>query len=220
MLAGHIGAALAIGRAERRLNLGALVFAALLLDSVLWLFVLLGWESVSIPADYASTHRLVFVFPYSHGLLAAVAWSALAGIAAFLWYSRLGSAKWRITVFVVAAVFSHWLLDWLVHVPDLPLAGEGSPKAGLGLWQNIPLALTVEAFITLAGLGLFLQGSRLSRARMLGIALLTLVILVFTIAGMTLAPPPPSPTAVAATSLGTILLLSSLIAWLEKRRVE
>ena len=59
MFAGHIGAALAIGRAERRINIGVLVFAALLIDFALWLFVLLGWESVVIPADYAQTGRLV-----------------------------------------------------------------------------------------------------------------------------------------------------------------
>lgn len=71
MLAGHIGAALAIGRAERRINLGAIVSAALLLDCALWLFVLLGWESVTIPANFATARQLAFVFPYSHSLLAA-----------------------------------------------------------------------------------------------------------------------------------------------------
>jgi hypothetical protein len=71
MLAGHIGAALVIGRAERRINIGAIIFAALLFDSVLWFFVLLGWESVTIPPHFATARQLVFVFPYSHGLLAA-----------------------------------------------------------------------------------------------------------------------------------------------------
>ena len=58
MLAGHIGTALAIGRAERCVNLVAIVFAALLLDSVLRLFVLLGWESITIPANFAAAHQL------------------------------------------------------------------------------------------------------------------------------------------------------------------
>jgi hypothetical protein len=46
---------------------GVLAAAALLLDVVLWLLVLIGWESVTIPADFAGTHQPVFVFPYSHG---------------------------------------------------------------------------------------------------------------------------------------------------------
>ena len=55
MFAGHIGVALAVGRVERRVNVGVFAASALLLDFVLWLFILLGWESVSIPADFAAT---------------------------------------------------------------------------------------------------------------------------------------------------------------------
>ena len=58
---------MAIGRAERRVNLGILVLAALLLDFVLWVLVLLGWESAVIPADFSTTHQPYFVFPCSHG---------------------------------------------------------------------------------------------------------------------------------------------------------
>ena len=64
MLAGHIGAAMALSKVERRLNLGLLVFAALLLDILLWGFVLLGWENVEIPADFATRHQLAFGFPH------------------------------------------------------------------------------------------------------------------------------------------------------------
>jgi hypothetical protein len=56
VFAGHIGAALANGRSGRRLNIGAFVLAALLLDVVLWLFVLLGWDSVVIPASFSATY--------------------------------------------------------------------------------------------------------------------------------------------------------------------
>jgi hypothetical protein len=33
-------------------------------------------------------------------------------------------------------VFSHWILDFIVHPPDLPLFLSGSPKLGLGLWTS------------------------------------------------------------------------------------
>ena len=56
MFAGHVGAGLAIGSAERRVNVGLFVAAALLLDIVLWLLVLAGCESVAIPSDFARTH--------------------------------------------------------------------------------------------------------------------------------------------------------------------
>jgi hypothetical protein len=214
MFAGHVGAALAIGRAERRVNVGVLVFAAVFLDFVLWLFVLLGWESVTIPADFNVTHQPEFAFPYSHGLLASVGWSALAGIATFLWYPRLSQAKVRAAALVAAAVFSHWLLDALVHAPELPIAGAGSARLGMGLWQVMPIALAAEAFIAVAGLYLFLSGAILSRARKYWLAALLIYILVFTVLGMTVMAPPPSINAMAVSSLATIMAVSALMFWL------
>ena len=214
MLAGHVGAALAIGRAERRVNVGAFVFAALLLDVVLWLSVLLGWESIAIPPDFASTHQLEFVFPYSHGLLASIAWSALAAAAIFIWYPGLMEGKLRAAVLVGAAVFSHWLLDALVHVPELPLGGASSMKVGLGLWKSMPVALAAEVFILVVGLCLFVPGASLSRAKKYWLTVLSLLILAFTVAGMTVAPPPPSVIAMAASSLVTIIVVCALACWL------
>src|SRR5512139_4173593 len=155
MFAGHVGAALAVGRAERRVNVGVFIAAALLLDALLWLFVLLGWESVAIPYNFASTHQPEFVFPFSHGLAAGLVWSVLAAVAGWAASARLGSARARASVLIGAAVFSHWLIDALVHQPEMPLAGASSSKVGLGLWQNMPVALAAEALIVVIGLFLF-----------------------------------------------------------------
>jgi hypothetical protein len=217
MFAGHVGAAMVIGRAETRVNLGVLVFAALFLDFALWLFVLLGWESVTIPPNFQATHQPQFVFPYSHGLLASIGWSVVAGFATFLAYPRLHQAKVRAAVLVAAAVFSHWLLDALVHAPELPIIGAGSAKVGLGLWQSMPVALAVESVIALAGLYLFLSRASLSVAKKFGLAALSVLILVFTVAGMTIAPPPPSVVAMAASSLVAIVVVCALGFWLGRR---
>jgi hypothetical protein len=220
VFAGHIGAALAIARSERRINVGAFVLAALLLDVVLWLFVLLGWESVVIPPTFSTTHLPEFVFPYSHGLVASLAWSLVAGVAVFAACSNLESSRLSPAVLVSAAVFSHWLLDALVHTPELPIVGGGSSMVGLGLWRNIPLALAVEALVLLAGLILFLPGAALSRARKVWFAALCLVALAFTVVGMTVAPPPPSASAMASSSLVTIAVICALFCWLAKPRYE
>lgn len=216
MFAGHVGAALAIGCAERRINVGVFVLAAVLLDFVLWLMVLLGWESVVIPSDFVHTHQPEFDFPYSHGLLAAIGWSALAGAATFFACARLQQAKARAAALVALAVFSHWLLDALVHAPEMPLAGSGSLKLGLGLWDTMPMALLIEAAIALAGLWLFLSGARLKRSAKLGLSVLSLLVLAFTIIGMTVAPPPPSVAAMAWTSLATIAIVWAVMAWFGK----
>jgi membrane-bound metal-dependent hydrolase YbcI (DUF457 family) len=217
MFAGHVGAALVLGRAERRVNVGALVVAAFLLDIALWLFVLFGWESVIIPADFGSRHQPEFVFPYSHGLAASLLWSVLAAVGAWAVYARLGSARARAATLISAAVFSHWLLDALVHRPEMPLLGATSPKVGFGLWDSMSVALVVEAALVVLGMVLFIPNSGLSRGRSVALAVLSLVILAFTVVGMTLTPAPPSALAMAGSSLLTLVVVCALFAWLGKR---
>ena len=195
-------------------SVGVFVGAALLLDIVLWLLVLLGVESVAIPSDFASTHQPKFVFPYSHSFLAGVLWSAIAGAAAFLACSDRPALKRRAAVLVAAAVFSHWLLDALVHRPEMPLTGSTSPMVGLALWNSLSAALGVEALLVAVGLYLFVAGSGLSRSRSVILTVLTLVILAFTVAGMTIAPPPPSALAMAGSSLVTLGVVCALFCWL------
>jgi hypothetical protein len=217
MFAGHIGAALAIARVERRVNVGLFIGAALLLDVLLWIFVLLGWESVSIPGDFAITHQPEFIFPRSHGLAASLAWAFAAAAAAYFGCSTAGAARWRIAALIGAAVFSHWVLDALVHRPELPIADAGSPLVGLGLWNRMPLALALEGAIVLAGLWLFTAASALPRRRLIALASLAVVVLLFTVAGMTIAPPPPSPLAMAVSSLATLVIVCALACWLGRR---
>ncbi len=220
MFAGHVGAALAISQAEKRSNVGVFVLAALLLDVVLWLLILAGYESVTIPAAFVHTHQPEFVFPYSHGLVASLCWSFLAGALAYAACPLPRAAQLRKAGLVAAAVFSHWVLDVLVHVPELPLLGAASPRLGLGLWNHLPLALAVEALLVIGGVWLFWAGSGVSKARKAILAGLTLLLLAFTIAGMTIAPAPPSATVMAASSLLTILVVCGLFAWLGRGAPE
>lgn len=214
MFAGHVGAGLALGRIEPRVNVGVFVAAALLLDALLWVFVLLGWEALEIRPDFARTHQPYFVFPLSHGLLGSLGWTATAAAVAGIACRRSAGLCWRVAVLVGLAVFSHWLLDALVHRAEMPWTGGGGRKLGLGLWQAMPLALAVEAAIALTGLWLFLRGGSLARRRQLGLAALALLVLGFTIAGMTIAPPPPSARAMAASSLAAVALVCGLACWL------
>ncbi len=212
MFAGHIGVALAIGRIERGVNVGVFIAAALLLDFLLWLFVLLGWESVTIPENFASTHQPEFSFPYSHGLIASVVWSVLAGVTAFAFYSRL-NRKWRAAALIAVAVLSHWLLDALVHRPELLLAGFASSLVGLGLWNNMALALTLEGAILVVGLYLFVSGTNVARSKSIALVVLSFVVMIFTAVGMTVAPAPPSAVAMAGSSLGTLAVVCGLAYW-------
>jgi hypothetical protein len=213
MFAGHVGAGLALGSGEREVNVAWFVAAAVLLDALLWVFILLGWEGVVIPPDFARTHQAQFDFPWTHGLLTSLAWSALAALA--WWYSNR-----RAALLLAAAVFSHWVLDALVHRPELPLAGDDSPLVGLGLWDHMPVALLVESVIALAGLWLFLRGSTLPRGRAIALAVLVLATVAATIVGMTVGPAPPSAMAMATSSLATLVVLCALVAWLARGKAR
>jgi hypothetical protein len=215
VFAGHVGAGLAIARGERRVNAAWFVAAALLLDLALWAFVLLGWEAVVLPADFASRHQPDFVFPLSHGLVAGLAWSIVFGAAA-----GMVSRRPRAGVLVGLAVFSHWVLDAIVHKPELPAAGEHSMRIGLSLWDALPWALLLESLIVVVGTWLLLGDSLLSGPRKASLGIVVLIVLVSTIVGMTIAPPPPSVTAMAVSSLLTLLVVCGLVAWIDSKRLR
>src|SRR5690242_10186135 len=149
---GHVAVGLGLKSVDRRINVGWLIFAALLPDFLLGWFVLAGLESFALPDDYASAHFLLFTFPWSHGLFAEIVWAAIAGVLTWRVSRRLSAA-----VAAAAAVLSHFVLDGIVHVKGLPLAGADGPSFGLGLWRNLWLELTIE--VAMAALGLMIYRS-------------------------------------------------------------
>ncbi|MEZ4867512.1 MAG: hypothetical protein R3C14_39665 [Caldilineaceae bacterium] len=217
MFAGHLAAGLALKQAEPRVNLGFLVFASLFSDFLLGLFVLSGLEQVHVPANFADIHYLTFTFPYSHGLLASVLWSLLAFLAVQLWPTKR-KQKYRIGLVIALAVFSHFLLDWLVHVPEMPLLGEASPKVGLGLWTHLSVALTLEAFLVVGGLVMYFTAVKpRRRLTQYGIVLLLLVVTLATVAGQALSSTPPPPTGAALSWIIQPLVLGGIAYWLDRK---
>jgi hypothetical protein len=146
---GHAAVALGAARATPRVNAGILIFAAFLADFLLGVFAALGMEQAHIPPDFATRHYLTFTFPYSHGMVALLAWGVLLG-AVCCWVDR--GARVRVFWVIATLVFSHFILDGLVHTPELPLLGQSSPKIGLALWNHMPLELTIESLMALTGL--------------------------------------------------------------------
>jgi hypothetical protein len=167
--------------------------------------VLAGVEQTAVPLDFASRHYLVFVFPYSHSLTGAVILSIAAAV---VWAFAKGKAKlFAFAPAVVAAtVFSHWLLDVIVHRPEMTLWGPASPSIGLGLWDHQPAALETELAIAAIGLAVFLlrvKSSWAGRAAVIGIVLLLAAL---TSVGAFVTQPPQSAAVAAGTSLAVIAL--------------
>src|SRR4029077_20603333 len=118
MFIGHFAVGFAAKPMAPRVSIGTLIIAAALSD-ILWiLFFPIGIEQVVVRPGLMVGHSLDLVsIPFSHSLLMDVVWGAVFGGLYFL-MRRDGRGAWVI----LGAVVSHWLLDFIVHRPDMPLA--------------------------------------------------------------------------------------------------
>ena len=57
------------------------------------------------------------------------------------------------------AVLSHWLLDFVAHPPDMPLAPGMHKEFGLGLWTSLPATLIVEGGFWLLAILLYVRAT-------------------------------------------------------------
>ncbi len=220
MFLGHFGAALALKRLEPRLSLGTL-FLAVQLPDLLWgAFLLLGWEQVRIDPGYTAVTPLQFIdYPISHSLLGMTGWAAALAAAYYSWPTRDTSRQWQAAVLVGLAVLSHYPLDLLVHVPDLPLSGGSPARLGLGLWNYPAATLLLELAALGAGLGVYVAFRSIRHPVRTGRLAFLMVLLVVIYLLSFFGPPPPSVTAIAVMDLVGFLLLVALAAWADRRAV-
>src|SRR3989475_9253505 len=209
MFVGHYGVSFAAKKAEPAVPLWVLFIAVQLLD-VLWApFVLLGLEKVRIvPGITASNPLDLYYMPYTHSLLAAIGWSVVA----FLAYRfAVRSAHSRAAAIVGLAVLSHWILDFLVHRPDLPLY-DNTAKVGLGLWNVPAIAFALEAALLFGGMWLWFGTGLVPRLRMVVFGLVMLAVQAYVFFG----PPPASDKAAAWTALVAYAVFAAVVARLER----
>jgi hypothetical protein len=210
MFVGHYGPSFA-GKAfdkDNRVPLWLLFIAVQFID-VLWgIFVLLGVEKVRIVPSLPSSRLDLYYMPYTHSLVGALGWSLLAFFLCQL-VPRLRGARsgW----IVAAAVFSHWILDLIVHRPDLPLY-DSVFKMGLGLWNYPVPAFIVEMLVLFGGAALYARNAA-RKGKLWGfVAVLALLQLVGTFAF----PAPPSDRNEAVMALFFYVLLALIAAWVER----
>lgn len=220
MFLGHYGLALALKRAEPKVSLGALFLATQLVDLAWGGTILLGWERVRIIPGFTPATPLEFLsYPITHSFVAAFAWAV---VAAAIWYSvpsRDTSRRARAAFVVAIAVASHWFLDLVVHLPDLPLAGDASPKVGLGAWRSLSLTWTLEFALLAAGTALYLRGGSRTHPIRRGWVIAFVCALALAYVGTTLGPPPPTVRAVGIGAMTTILVLALIGGWIDRAPV-
>lgn len=158
MFVGHYAVGLAAKRFAPKTSLGILIAAPILLDLIWPILVLISWEHVSIVENSNPFLRLQFdSYPISHGLVAVIGWATLF---ASIYFGVARYFAGAIAVWI--GVISHWLLDYVVHRPDLPLYAGSSRLLGLGLWNKRWITIAVE--LTLLAVGVAIYASR-TRAR-------------------------------------------------------
>lgn len=212
MFIGHEGVAFAAKPAARRVSLGTLVAAAQLPDLLWPILLLLGWEQVEIVPGYSAASPLRFThYPISHSLLAMVGWGIAFGGVHYAWRRYLRGA-----VTIGLLVVSHWFLDLIVHLPDLPIV-PGGRGYGLGLWRSIPATLGVEGALFLICLLIYVRAFP-ARDKIGSIGLWAFVIFIVTIwiAGC-FGPPPPSARAIGWVGLA-MWLLPLWAGWVDRHR--
>ncbi|HEY6272867.1 MAG TPA: hypothetical protein VIX19_12875 [Terriglobales bacterium] len=209
MFVGHYGPSFAANAAEKRLPLWLLFIAVQFVD-VLWvIFVLCGLEKVRIvPGITASSPLDLYYMPYTHSLVGALGWSLFVFLVSQMVPRLRGS---RTGLILAIAVFSHWVLDLIVHRPDLALY-DNVYKMGFGLWNYRVPSFVVEVVVVLVGGVMYLKTVP-KRGRVI-VFLIGLAVLQFV--GTFASPPPSSDPAEAWTALFFYLLLALIAAWVDR----
>lgn len=154
---GHFAIAFAAKPTALKVPLWVLLLATEVLDLLSFAFQALGIEDFGVTTTDLQHGVQVLVpatLPWSHGLFMSIIWSLLAaGIAYLVWRDRQAG------MIVGLAIFSHWVLDFIVHLPDLPLLFSGSPRVGLGLWGSgagLVISGVLEIVLLAAGTVIYL----------------------------------------------------------------
>lgn len=150
MFIGHWAPALAFAARKPAPAVATLFVAAQLVDWGFFGFLLVGVEHMRVSPGISAMNPMdLYHVPYTHSLLGSMVFAAGFG-ALVLGLTRSTSAA----VLSAAVVLSHWVLDLLVHVPDLTLFGS-PPKLGLGLWNHPAIEMPLELGITFGALWLY-----------------------------------------------------------------
>ena len=205
MLVGHLAVGLFAKRIEPKISLGTWILAALFSDLLVFPLLIAGIEHFDVVPGATVNRSVGRDIVYSHGLLSNVIWATLF---ATIYFLRRRYPRGAGLLFAV--VLSHWLLDFISHRPDMPLAPGMHRVFGLGLWNSVAATLFVEGGFWLLAVIIYARATRPTKragsyAFWIGVALLTLVWYGNISAGMDQNP--------VKAGIGGLIMFSLLVAW-------
>jgi hypothetical protein len=214
MFVGHYSVAFAAKGDKNRIPLWILFVAVQFLDYIWATLVLLGIEKLRVIKGFTAGSMIDSYFhPYSHSLVAALIWSALAALG----YKKFWPAKTsNSAAFLVGlAVFSHWILDFLAHPRDLAIY-DNTWKVGLGLWNYRGPEFALEIALLAGGIVLYLARNAVSAARKKAVIGFGLALVIIQI-GDTYVPREPLSDKATAMGVWIFYTLFVVVAYLLER---
>ena len=210
MFIGHYGVSFAAKPLGPRVPLWVWFIAVQWLDVVWSVLILLGVEKMRIVPGFTEANAYdLYYMPYTHGLPGSIALSIVLGGLVALFFPGSGGKTFLL---VATAAFSHWILDLIVHTPDLPLY-DNTAKVGFGLWKHVVLSFPLE--LILLGLGAWLYARTVTFKRPFlfwGFVLFLAAMQVYANFG----PPPSSTNGMAVIALGFYAVLAALASLTER----
>jgi membrane-bound metal-dependent hydrolase YbcI (DUF457 family) len=162
---GHLAVGLAAKPAAPQVPLWALLVAGETNELLYFLFTAVGIENkagITISFTQGVRYLTSGSNPWSHGLFMSLVWSVAAAAITYLFFRQ------RRTAGVIGlVVFSHWVLDFLMHA-NLTLFFDGSPLIGLGLENSGPgfIFMTVlDLVLIVGGLAIYLNSRKRTVAK-------------------------------------------------------
>lgn len=156
MFIGHYAPGI-LGASTGKIKLWQAFVGAQLVDYGWSILNLAGVEHTDIVPGLTQASALDLQFmPYTHSLGMSVIWACVAALGFFALFRRQGKAGALIFGLVV---LSHWFMDLIVHIPDLPL-WFGSEKYGFGLWNNRNLSFALEVGMVLIAMVLYMNKTK------------------------------------------------------------
>ena len=156
MLAGHFGLAAIVKSRQPQLPLWALMLGTSLLDVVFVVLYFAGVESYRVvPGTGGGYGEKLFTADYSHSLVGALVISLVALVITWVVWGR------RNALVMGLVVFSHWVLDFIMHRGDLAILPNdpNGLHVGVGLWTIPWAAIALELALCVVGVYFYYHAS-------------------------------------------------------------
>jgi hypothetical protein len=209
MLVGHFAIGLLGKRAAPAVSIGTLTLASMLADMLGFVFILTGLEHWRVvPGGRGIDSMELYDIALSHSLVMNIVWGVLFA-ALYRWRRRDNGGA----VIVFATVASHWVLDWISHKPDMPLAPGTTQVYGLGLWTSLLWTVVIEGGLWLLALVIYLRMTRAKNRA--GIYLFWAVVALLTLSWISnvMASAPPAAQSPTSGSIVALVFFALMIAW-------